>query len=338
MRKPFIGFVCDFNASGEVYKGVALSMKLCFANGVNAVCFTEESVDKEKKVVCAMVWTPKGFIEETTELPTFMVCGVCNADFRKFIAENCKIVDNCVLTKQNTNEALLNSEFAETVIPSIYTKNPDRIFMMAKMWKKLILKPLEGARGEGIYCLETIGDGRFRLTDSDCHSYELDKETCINRMSAIFEGFFNVIVQPKVNITNKDGNVMDFRINVSKGGKGSWETIFIIPRSSRGSIVSNLCHGGYTSELDATLEMEYGENADKVYKMLCNLAEKLPPLLEKAMGCSLLSLGIDVGFDRDSLMPYVIEVNQYPTVTYYSLQYYYTQSEYYKYLSEKYDK
>ena len=129
---------------------------------------------------------------------------------------------------------------------------------------------------------------------------------------------------------------MDFRVNVAKNRKGQWETMFIVARTSRGNIISNLSHGGYASKPEPTIELDYGENAGKVLDTLNHIAATLPPLLQSANDGNIMALGIDVGFDRSTLSPYIIEVNNVPQVTSRGqLKYYMTQADYLTCLSQE---
>ena len=127
---------------------------------------------------------------------------------------------------------------------------------------------------------------------------------------------------------------MDFRINVSKNQRGEWETVFILSRTARDNIVSNVSHGGYASLPKPTIELDYGENAEKIKCELTRIAKKLPPIIEEASKCNMLSLGIDVGFDIETLNSYIIEVNYVPQVTFRNRdKYLYLHAEYFTYLA-----
>ncbi len=336
MRKPAFGFFVEAEKD-HISNLELLRLKLCYANGIDAVCFCKNDTDFENKTINAYLWTKDGLKREVTQLPVLLEYGT-GVEYRKFFRENSTIIDDFNLSKKAINDLLLNTEFANTVIPSLCTAISQKVLNFSMMWKETIVKPLKGARGEGIISVRLNANGNYVFTDKQKELGVFTQQEAIEFLENLYTDKKPVIVQPRMNFTNKDGYIMDFRVNVSKNGKGEWETIFILPRTSRGSIVSNISNGGYASELLPTLNADYGENAEKVRAQLNRIATKLPPIVEEASACNMLSLGIDVGFDYETLNPYIIEVNYVPQVHFKgNLQYYYKQSEYITYLVNKYN-
>lgn len=336
MRKPFLGILSFFNSNGQLSPKFSAYVRLCFAEGIDVVCFSAEDVDMDKKTIHAKVWSFGSLSEEDVLLPEYVVCGKCDDSIRSFFCKNSKVLDNVVFTKISTNKALLDSRFADMVIPTMYTRTFDNTISFSNIWPEVIIKPVGGAKGEGVYSLKKLSKDSYILRDAYDREENMDYKQCKERLAGLYDDV--AMIQPKLAFLNKDGNTMDFRINVSKGAKGKWRTVFIIPRTSRSSIVSNFSHGGYAGLLMPTLEIDYGENARKVYEILESIGRELPVFLEETAGCNLLSLGIDVGFDYESLTPYIIEVNQIPKITFPDkLKVVNAQVEYFKYLSQKYN-
>lgn len=333
MRKPTIGIFTQHSCT-EVPLASIIKLKLCYANGVDAVFFSIDDLDMENDTVNAFVWTPQGFIREATQLPHLLEYGA-RTKLRSYFRSRCTIIDDFNLSKKAVNELLIKTEFASSVIPSIYTSVPVKVLSFLNLWNEIIIKPLVGARGEGIVCVKTNADGNYIFTDSDKNVTALNYEKSLEHLIELYHEK-TVIVQPRLSFHNKDGRTMDFRINVSKNGQGEWETVFILPRTARDNIVSNVSHGGYASLPEPTIELDYGENAEKVSNELTRIAEKLPPIIEEASACNMLSLGIDVGFDFETLNSYIIEVNYVPQVTFRNRdRYLYLHAEYFAYLARK---
>lgn len=333
MRKPAFGFFTQFETDniGPLF---LLRLKLCYANGVDAVFFSINDLDMENEIVNSYAWTHKGLVREKTRLPYFLEYGG-GTTYREYFRSRVTLIDDFNLSKKAINELLIKTELANMVIPSVYTAVPQKVLAFTSIWKETIIKPLVGARGEGIICINPQSQNKFLFTDANQNGCTLSYEESLEKLAELYSGT-TVIAQPRLHFINKDGQTMDFRINTTKDGEGNWKTVFIIPRTSRDSIVSNFSHGGYASMLEPTLKLDYMENADKVLEALEMIANKLPPLVENASGCNVLSLGIDVGFDYETLNPYIIEVNYVPKLTFPDkLKYYYIQSDYITYFVNK---
>lgn len=334
MRKPAFGFFVEIETE-KLSRIDMLRLKLCFANGVDAVWFSLNNLDFDNKTIDAFTWTKEGLKREVTQIPTLIEYGA-GTKHRDFFRKNATIIDDFKLSKKDINDLLIKTEFANMVIPSLYTASAQKILNFTLLWQETIIKPFAGARGESIISIRSAPDSDYIFTYTSKETKTLNYQESVSLLSELYNNM-TVIAQPRMSFKNKDGQTMDFRVNVSKNGSGKWETIFILPRTSRGSIVSNVASGGYASEIKPTLEVEYGENTEKVYSELRRIAEKIPPVVEEASHCNMLSLGIDVGIDFETLNPYIIEVNYVPQVHFKGeLKYYYTQSEYIAYLAEKY--
>lgn len=332
MRKPAVGIFTD---GFSIRYDWEMVIKLCFANGADVVFFTKDDVDFDSETVNAQVWTPDGFVRETVKIPHYVECGPCLHELRKYFSSKAIVVDNFKLSKKDVNDVLNRSKFAPCVIPTMHTYKVGNILSFAMMWNEIIIKPLVGARGEGIYCLKLLSDGTYLFTDTEGNEKKLSHDDSLKELEKLYDNL-TVIVQPRMKFLNKDGQIMDFRLNVEKNGEGKWQTIFMIARTSRDKIVSNFSAGGYASLLDVTLAIDYGENAERVKASLEEIAVELPLLIEEESKCNMLSLGIDVGIDSETLQPYIIEVNYVPKLTFPDKSVYInTKADYFTYLSKQ---
>ncbi len=332
MRRPAVGIFDEIKREKPIRR-MFTKIKLCYANGADVVYFCYDDIDFNTDTVNAKVWTPQGFVKEKVLLPYWIECDG-SYKCRDYFREKANIADDFRFSKKDLYDFLMKTEFANMVIPTIYTANPQKVLSFLLLWKKIIVKPFVGSQGQSILSLKSSDNG-YTLTDADKGEMHLSTEQTIAYLQKMYENT-TVIVQPRMNFVNKDGYTMDFRINVAKNGKGEWETMFIVPRTARGNIISNLSHGGYASQPEPTIEIDYGENAGKVLDILNRIGETLPPLLEDAGDDNIMALGIDVGFDYSTLSPYIIEVNNVPQVTSRGqLKYYMTQADYLTYLSNK---
>lgn len=333
MRKPAVGIFVESNER-VLNQEEEILVGLCYAKGADVVFFTKKDVDKDNNTINAGVWTKDGIAEETVQMPHWVECGA-RIGCQPFFRERSRVVDDFVLSKKDVADVMTDSPYASMVIPTMHTYKIGNILSFAMMWNEIIIKPLVGARGEGIHCVKKDSDGCFIFADTMGNEKKLSHKDSISELERLYKNY-TVIVQPRMNFTNKDGQIMDFRINVEKNGEGKWQTIFMISRTSRGSIISNFSAGGYAALLEPTLANDYGDNAEKVKASLELIAREIPPFIEEKSRCNMLSLGIDVGIDRASLQPYIIEVNYVPKTTFPDKSLYLkTRAEYYAYLTKQ---
>ena len=224
MRKPELGFYF-YSQDNKPSSVFLLKLKLCYANGIDAVCFCQAELNESNKTIEAYSWTKEGLVKETTALPYLLEYGG-GTKYREYFRDKCTIIDDFNLSKKDVNDLLAKTEFANSVIPSIYTNNPIKMLNYLNMWSEVIIKPLAGARGEGIICIKQTADGRYLISDTENESHTADYEECLNILKKAYST--TVIVQPRLKFTNKHGSIMDFRLNITKNGKGEWQTVFII--------------------------------------------------------------------------------------------------------------
>ena len=135
MRKPAIGIFSEY-AYTEIPISDVIKLKLCYANGVDAVFFSIDDLDIKNDTINAFVWTPQGFIRENTQIPHYLEYGP-NTKFRQYFRSKCTIIDDFTLSKKAVNELLIKTEFASSVIPSIYTSIPVKILQLSITMKVL---------------------------------------------------------------------------------------------------------------------------------------------------------------------------------------------------------
>lgn len=329
MRKPAVGI---FSIMKNISDDDLLTIQLCYARGVDIVYFTPEDIDYDENLVNARVWSQNGFIREIVQLPCYVEFGPSSGEYRKRLADKTNIIDGYSLAKHQVTELLLSTKFAPCVIPTVHTYSPVRVLSYSMMHDEIIIKPVEGARGERINCLKVCDEG-FVFTDSEGETRTLNYDDSLGYLDEVYKGR-PLIIQPRMKLLNKDGRIMDFRINVQKNGNGEWSTVFMLARTSRQSIVSNISAGGYVSFVDKTLELDFGENAQMIKDKFTEIAKELPTVIEEASNCNMLSLGIDVAVDADTLRTYIIEVNAIPQVHFFKSKYLSTRADYFAYLSK----
>jgi glutathione synthase/RimK-type ligase-like ATP-grasp enzyme len=182
-----------------------------------------------------------------------------------------------------------------------------------KRRKKLIIKPINGSQGYGIYYLK-----------KNNKTYHVKTEKNKKIISRIFPNEFKLsewlktliqqrkyLLQPYLDLVNTELQPFDIRILLQKNELGQWvERGKGIRTGNTGGILSNLSAGG--SVVDFT---EWSANlSSSKLEYICNelsfILTNLPVLLEKEF-LPLFELGIDIGIAKNGAI-WILDVNSKP--------------------------
>lgn len=225
------------------------------------------------------------------------------------------VLSNVAVSKAVLSHLLMMSELSAFAIPTQTVTTLEEIAHTLQLWRHCFLKPKGGSKGRGALELRQTeqgiiyqsADGGGLLTPESWQAFR-------NRWADYTE----YLIQPRLDFHTASGHALDFRVLVSRGGSGDWETVAIYPRIGASSVVSNVSRGGYIGDASEVLRAEFGDAAVRLEQSLNTLAQRVPALIQRVRENPICCLGIDVGIDRGSLQPYVIEANSFPGVKYHA--------------------
>lgn len=252
------------------------------------------------------------------------------ADFSAWLKTR-TLLNGPSLSKERVSLALMRNGYGAYMIPTTPIACFEELRTAMQLWKCCVVKPANGRQGLGVSYLDKKGDDIYYL---NTQGSGLLTEESWNKLCARFPEFTKYLLQPRLNFHCADGHALDFRLLVSKGGSGDWETVAIYARIGAGSIVSNVSRGGYIGDAYDVLQGEFPQAADTLMDSLNMLANKVPRIISSYCKEPVSCYGIDVGIDRDSLSPYVIEDNTFPGTHYHTWQLAEKRVQYFKYLLE----
>lgn len=205
-----------------------------------------------------------------------------------------------------------DSDISPYLIPTKTVENTDDIFQMIKSYRKVVIKPVRSNGGKNVIIMNkqgtkyVLGLGKELITMSARKFKKFYKE---KYKSA------NVIVQKYIESADSHGNPIDCRIHVEKDINGKWNNVDNFVRIGVGEkVVSNISQGGGVADAKKYLKFRYEENWVNVYKKIQEIAEKLPYKVEKLLGRKYMTLGFDIGMDKEGNL-YLFEINDCPIVS-----------------------
>jgi hypothetical protein len=216
--------------------------------------------------------------------------------------------------KMRVYERLKNAgEFSQYIIPSEIIHSTKGFFSFLKLYNKIVFKPVNGHKGQGIAFIKRVRDEFHVLVGTENHVYTFDE--LLKFVSAKIKDELH-LVQPYINCKTKSGQSYDLRLHVQKNGEGKWVITSIYPRfGPSGGIVSNINSGGSTNYLLPFLKQEFGDDYYDVKRYLesfsLQLASHVDKLQQSYFSETIDELGIDVALD-DMRKIWIYEINWRP--------------------------
>ncbi|SFL80195.1 YheC/D like ATP-grasp [Gracilibacillus orientalis] len=310
-QKQYVGCVRNPRKPNEFHKLLA---KACAHYGLTMIYYTPKDVDMEQHQVTGKVLVNDKWITEVTDIPVFNdLATLCfrHKDVTNYLRQISTISNDLIGAKTKQYRLVKDGEkFKDIVIPYITTNQPESIMNFLSNHPMVILKPSKGMRGEHIYKVSLLDDGRYHLI------YETDEEMLT--YDEIFQFLYGLVSKKKyicqkyIETVDENDKPFDVRIRLEKNVYGKWETVVNLVRiAGKQKIVSNVAQGGYVAELSSFLQVNYPDNWNAIEKKIIQIGNGLPGHIEELTGKHLSSLGIDIGIDPNG-NTYLFEINTSP--------------------------
>ena len=204
-------------------------------------------------------------------------------------------------------------EFNNYLIPTKVIFNTNDFFDFLNQYKKIVFKPQDGHKGQGVTYIEKTQD--LYMINRSKKSEVVDYFEIKNYISRCLQEE-SYLAQPYIRSKTKNGITFDLRLHVQKDGSGDWVVTAIYPRFSLAdSIVANINSGGATNYLIPFLKQEYPDEFFDLRRYLevfaLQLARHLDKIHIEKYNETIDEIGIDVGLD-DMRKIWIYEVNWRP--------------------------
>jgi hypothetical protein len=186
------------------------------------------------------------------------------------------------------------------------------VFSMLTKHDSILLKPVSGSQGKGIFILANQDNGFSLIAKKNGIPFQksLTKKQVphlINKVTVKRK----YLLQPCLQLTDNDQRPFDLRIFLQKNREGKWKEVGRGIRTGKiGDYTSNLGTGGVVSSYVEWLHTLPIDACQPLHVNLAALIERIPIVLEK-QGQQLFEMGLDFGFANDGKL-WLLEVNSKP--------------------------
>lgn len=215
--------------------------------------------------------------------------------------------------KMEIYKNLVNTELAPYLPPSQQVNSYQTVFNRLENWKKIMLKPITGSQGFGIYYIEKTDDSLIVKTEKN---EKIIERTFTDRSKLQFWleqllGNHHYLVQPYFELCDEANLPFDIRILLQKNTEGKWtERGKGIRKGQNEGILSNLSAGGKTMDYKNWTDTLSKDQARYIHGEISYILKLLPSLLENAFS-TLFEIGVDIGIAKDGSI-WILDINSKP--------------------------
>ncbi|WP_246234438.1 YheC/YheD family endospore coat-associated protein [Bacillus aquiflavi] len=178
--------------------------------------------------------------------------------------------------------------------------------------KKIIIKPINGSSGHGLYLLEKYDDGIVVKTEKQqlVSRFSLNKEKMMILLNKLLKQR-QYLVQPYFKLSDELLRPFDIRVLLQKDKNGQWtERGRGVRVGKENGLLSNLSAGAKVISFETWIK-----NKNPLFKhFICTeineILSKLPIILEKEFP-QLFELGMDIGVAKDGAI-WILDINSKP--------------------------
>lgn len=315
---------------------------LCSAYKISACVFSPVLIDHTlaSPLIPVQYWDGTAFRKAITPVPEILDCRFnpflnkvvtwLQPERQRWLLKHSAVLDRGI-PKEQLSQVLMCSPLYPLAIPTYRLTEYGELLRYAKLLRHCIIKPSGGRQGSCVARVDYDGDVLSMETADGIE--ELTPTLWDDYLTTLNHSNFGLpLLQPRLDFSLDAEHAVDFRLLVARGSSGLWEEVEIYARIGATRIVSNVSRGGYISDAESILSQIAGERADELLATLHSIAAELPVLIQQYVDRPISCLGIDIGIDRNTLQPYVLEANTLPGAKYHSWQLAHKRVQYYQYL------
>lgn len=210
-------------------------------------------------------------------------------------------------------QTLQNSQLAPYLPASKPLSDAGSLLTELQKHRKLILKPINGSQGYGIYYVKKNQKNFHVKTEKQKNIISRifpNEEKLLGWLEPLLKQI-SYLVQPYLELTNNELQPFDIRMLLQKDGHGNWvERGKGVRTGVTGGILSNLSAGGLATDFDSWSASLSPATKAYIISELEYIKMHLTSLLEEEF-LPLFELGVDIGMAKNGSL-WILDVNSKP--------------------------
>ncbi len=293
---------------------------MCHYYGFELIYMRPKDIDMANNTVRGRMYINNKWVEVTKDLPALIdISAYCfmkeTRELMEYLRKNVRLTfdkKNALNKAKLQRELAKDGEFSHLVIPTAKAKTFEDVEAFLEKYSTIVMKPVYGQQGKGIYKLKQNGDEYllgYQKEEQRLTRDELEKHFQTNISGK------NYILQKYITSRSKAGDPFDCRIHVQKNRNGKWQVAKKYIRIGIGQkVMSNVNQGGGISDTKPFLKANFDDKWKEIEDNLTELGETLPYKIEQLKKTPTMSIGFDVAIDKSGDL-YLFESNGAPNTT-----------------------
>ena len=208
---------------------------------------------------------------------------------------------------------LKNTPLSPYLPPTVHVQDAKTVIKELAQKKKVILKPVGGAHGYGIYSLKKNDKTFLVKTEKQKQmvSRIFPNEVKLHKWLESLITNRQYLIQPYLELVTNELEPFDIRVLLQKDEFGNWGELGRgIRVGNSGGILSNLSAGGSCKPFSEWISKLPTTKAEYITEELDYILSELPHLLENAF-LPLFELGVDIGIAQNGSI-WILDLNSKP--------------------------
>ncbi len=209
--------------------------------------------------------------------------------------------------------AIKNTTLSSYLPSTLPVSDPGIVLEELNSRKKIILKPINGSQGYGIYSIKKNEKTFHVKTEKQKKiiSRIFPNEAKLIQWITSLMKLHDYLVQPYLELSNNEQQPFDIRVLLQKNEQGIWgERGKGIRIGSTGGILSNLNAGGTVISFTEWLSSLKTAMGEYIRQELDFILTKLPAILENEF-MPLFEIGVDIGIAKNGSI-WILDINSKP--------------------------
>lgn len=210
-------------------------------------------------------------------------------------------------------DKLSQSKLSSYLLPSKAVISGNSVIQDLSLQKPIVLKPVNGSQGRGIYILER--KEKEIIVQTEKHGQHIIRSLKDTKKTASWLNHLikqrSYFSQPYMKLLNDENHPFDIRTLLQKDKYGNWHEVSKGIRTGReNGIISNISAGGTISPIDSWLSSLPSSKRNYFSNEIEDILINLPNILELNFP-PLFEIGVDIGICRDGGI-WILDINSKP--------------------------